>query len=227
MSFPNRPQPKPDPVPVPNDPTQRVDELITQMRHFKEVKKLLRLNDSDILAYCWAQGTPDKDGPYISPLMRRDDQGVFSVPIEQRTIGGTLRVYHVKFLNDGINAGNHSIIIQAAAGSPMEVLWASVKNTDTAARAVTIHISSAGGVEVRILITNATTGAGDSEHWPAVLDTGHSKLPINEELRFQTLAAAIAVSQDTEHCIVYRYFGDTAPTITTSEPVGCTVTEIA
>lgn len=227
MSLPKTIRPKPDPIPIPNDPTQRIDEFITRMRYFKEVRKILRLLDPGILAYCWADTAPDDDGPYIHPPMVRDSLGVFSFPGHRNTIGGTLVVVHKNFLNDGVNSGNHSIIIQPAAGCPIELMWCTIKNADTSSRTCTAHISSAGGALVRTLFTSSL-GAGAYDHYPDPATPTHGPgLPLNDELRVQTDALAVAVSQDSQHCIVYRYFGATAPTITTSEPTGCTVSDVA
>lgn len=211
---------------IAKDPTQAIDELVTRMRHFEEVKRKLRLLDSSILGYCWADTEPDKEGPYIHPPMVRDAQGVFSFPVKRNLLGGTLVVVLRNFLNDGINAGDHKLQFDPAVGCPMEIIFATIVNNDTVGRDATISILTPGRTVVRRLV-DATPATGASEHFPAALDTGHAALPVTSDLCFETALLSVAVAQDSQHFIVFKYFGETAPTMLEILPAGCVVTIVA
>lgn len=208
------------------DPKQRIDEFITRMRYFEDIRKVIRLLDPGILAYCWSDRTPDDDGPYLHPPLKYDSgSGLNAFPVKREVYDGTLVSSALLFTNDGANSGNHSVLVQPAAGCPMEVLYASVKNQDTSARTCTIRVMSAGGVELIVLAT-ASLAAAAILPFPAVLDMGSVALPFDSARRFQTDALAVAVSQDSVHTVVYRYFGDTEPTLSTNEPTNCVVSGI-
>lgn len=139
--------------------------------------------------------------------------------------GGTLLASQYQFTNDGANSGNHVMKIEPAVGSPMIVYSWNIYNGDAAGRATTLVLSSAGAVELGILYT-ATLGATTFDMWPDEGGPiGPLLLPGNQELT--STVAAVAVSKATRHALTYRYFGDTAPTITNSGPTNVTIAELA
>jgi len=139
--------------------------------------------------------------------------------------GGTLLSTQYSFTNDGANSGNHSIKIEPATDCPMFLYNYAVYNGDAAGRATTLTLHGSGAVQLAVLYT-ATLGATSYDMWP---DEGGAigplPVPANQEL--VSTVAAVAVSKATRHALVYRYFGATAPTVTTTGPTNCTIAAIA
>lgn len=227
--------PRPPPPPPIDDPVDHVEseslndfilrlaaladshQLRVSAEHMDEEGNLIL---PPVIAYFVDSGGTPHAGLNTSGYLRVTGGDVVSTPVPIWN-GGTLVSTQYSFTNDGANSGDHSLKLEPASGCPVElVLWL-IYNGDAAGRVTTLDYSTAGATQLCPLYT-ATLGATTFDAWP---DEGTSltPLPVPSTNEILSKVAAVAVSKASYHVLVYRYFGATAPVITTSGPTNCTI----
>jgi len=170
----------------------------------------------------------DEEGTIWPPM---NSKGQLPVTFEER-----ISSYHLlkkKCTNDAVNSGNHTIRINPAVDSVVQIYYASVFNLDTAARDAAIKIASNTNVLIGYLNHDATLAAAAGLVYPSLdnVDKDHfaalsHPLVIPDGLMFWTTINAIAVSEDSNHFIIYNYIGD-EPQITYGNPTDAVWSDIS
>lgn len=139
---------------------------------------------------------------------------------------GETWVYFADVENDGVNSGNHQYQVIIPVGSEMQVLYGMFKNTDTAARTLTIEIYDASATYLLARIISSSLNAGALSAFPylgAVFGAGGNnlhqpqRLIISGGMVLHIKLASIAVSEGSQLSLVCRIRG-AKPVVTITSP---------
>lgn len=146
---------------------------------------------------------------------------------------GKMFTYFVDMMNDGSNAGAHSVTYIAGEANRFQVMMGHTQNDDSASRVLSVLFRHAvGSGDMEFLVVGIGVGADQHMNWPLVNATVAAGEPGNvaeravltgAALNILSTLAAVAVSQDSRHSMRARFWGG-APTVTEAAPSGATIT---